>query len=104
MVYDPKFQSERRRTKAGLSRLLDDEVKDGLVVNDEAVRVHYVAETGDVFTVQLVLEDDWVKVPDTQEISDFMKTVRGNVANEDGENGNSDGDVLGPSYAQDAGE
>ena len=103
LVYDPKFQSERRRTKAGLASSLDDETRQ-VTDNDgeEVFQVHYVAETGDVYTVQLVREDDWVKVPDTQEISDFMKKVQGSVATEGGENDSWDGDVLGSSYDQGA--
>ena len=66
MIHDPKYQSEKRRTREGLARLLGG---DGNV--DGAHELYFVDDKGIESKVALVQEDGWAMLPDTEVIVNF---------------------------------
>ena len=71
LVYDPKFQSERRRTRAGLARLVDFDLakqEDCKDVDVSALCIFYESADRPTITVKLAMEDGCAKIPDTAEI------------------------------------
>ena len=110
LVYDPKFQSERRRTKKDLQRLVEDIAQDGAVdVEVEEIEgahfIFVVGEQGRIAKIGLALEDGWIKVPDSPEIAKFNEGCRTRIRQEnEASNELGDNTVLGDGFCESAHE
>ena len=100
LVYDPKFQSERRRTRAGMSRLMNEATEE----EETGVSLNYVDDRGKVYLVKLAIEDGWAKLPDTEAIKAFISNCRKRIRQDDqiAEEVDSDDSVLGQGFTKEA--
>ena len=103
LIFDPKFQSEKRRTRAGMARLLNGD-EEASEKDADAMYVEYWNEAGVYELVQLILEDGWIKMPDTTSIKGFEERCRERIQaeyQEDAEQG-ADPGLLGAVASREA--
>ena len=80
LIFDPKFESERRRSRKRLDRLIENDVAEE-TGEDQLNFVEY--QDGKFQNIRLEVEDGHVKFPDTPEVAQFMRRARQRIAYED---------------------
>ncbi len=107
LIFDRKFQSERRRAKAGMARLVENDVPEPAESGEptaEGMSIFYEHGDGESFEVKLILEGDWVRLPRSEQMDRFMANCHRRIAEErsEAQELESGDELLGGGFAREA--